>query len=434
MTERVLYFDCFSGIAGDMTLGALIDLGVDIDEMRAALETLPVTGWTLDASVGRCMGLRGIDVQIQVNGEVEGPAISGDGETIGPDHGHGHGGANHGDGDHDEGSHSHEAHRHYREIVEIIQGGSLPPAVVERALAAFEAIAAAEAQVHGVAVDEVHFHEVGAVDSIIDICGVAWGLHALGVDRVESAPLPMGRGFIRCAHGRIPLPAPATLEILRGLEIVDSGLERELVTPTGAAFIKAWGSRVGAMPNLKVDAVGWGLGDARFPDRPNMLRLVLGTQESGAQNCEVLETNIDDMSPELAGYLLERLFDAGALDAWFVPVQMKKNRPGVTVSVLVETGGRRAVEDVLLAESSAIGLRRYAVDRTVLERTQQWVDTPWGPVSLKVALREGHIMNVAPEYEACAEIARTTGVPLKVIYQHAIAAYYDEDEDGDGSI
>ncbi len=434
MSERVLYFDCFSGIAGDMTLGALIDLGLDVNELKSALESLPIDGWTLDASVGRQMGLRGVDVQIRVNGEVEGPAVPGDSDEVGPDHGHGHHGVIHEDEHHDPESHSHQGHRHYAEIAEIIRGGDLPAAVVDRALSAFEVIAKAEARVHGVSIEDVHFHEVGAVDSIIDICGVAWGLNALGVDRVESAPLPMGRGFIRCAHGRVPLPAPATLEILRDIEIVDSGLDRELVTPTGAAFIKAWGTRVGPMPNLKIESVGWGMGDARFPDRPNMLRLVMGVRASASPSCEVVETNVDDMSPEVAGYLLERLFDAGALDAWFVPVQMKKNRPGVTVSALVESNRRRTIEDVLLTESSAIGVRHYAVDRTTLEREQVWTETPWGPVPLKAASREGQIVNIAPEYEACAEIARATGVPLKTIFQYAIAGYYDLNEADDGPL
>ncbi len=433
MGTRVLYFDCFSGIAGDMTLGALIDLGVDVDALRAALETLPVEGWTLETSIARKSGLRGVDVQITIGGQVEGPAGLDEDGVVGPDHGHGHSEIDDHSGEHNPNDHTHDGHRHYRDIVEIIRGGNLSAPVVERALAAFEELARAEARVHGVTVDDVHFHEVGAVDSIIDICGVAWCLDALGVEVIESAPLPMGRGFMRCAHGRIPLPAPATLEITRGLKIVDSGLERELVTPTGAAFIKAWGSRVGPMPSMTVEGVGWGAGDAEFPDRPNMLRLVLGVREVVAPACEVIEANIDDMTAEIAGYLLECLFSAGALDAWFTPIQMKKNRPGMTVSVLSEVSVRQRIEDVLLTESSAIGVRRRPVERSTLEREVVSVDTPWGPVAVKVASHEGQIVNVAPEYEACAEVARTTGVPLKVVFQHAVAAYYD-DEEPDGSL
>ncbi len=398
---RLLYFDCFSGLAGDMALGALIDLGLDAESLRAALGTLPLPPWTLTVGEVRKMGLRGVDVKVRVRGEVEGPAHD--------DH-------------HDHDHRDHHAHG-YADVVRVLEGGALPATVVERARAAFDAIADAEARVHGCAREEVHFHEVAAVDSVVDIAGTAFGLWKLGVDAVESAPPPLGRGFVRCAHGRMPLPAPATLEILRGLPVAPCTLERELVTPTGAAFVKAWARRVGPFPEMVIEATGWGAGDSDFEDRPNLLRLVLGRTDPAEAACTQIETNLDDLNPELAGYLLERLFEAGALDAWFVPLHMKKSRPGILVGALADQGRRAAVEQVLFAESSAIGMRSFAVTRRKLGRRHAIVETPFGPVPVKVAEGVGAPPNVAPEYEACAALARAAGVPLKSIYQHAVAAW-----------
>jgi len=432
MSERILYFDCFSGLAGDMTLGAMVDLGLDVDALRTALASLPVEGWTLEAHPRMKMGIAGTHLHIEVGGETEGPAVTLE-ETGHGAHGHGHDDglehAHSGVG-HDPESHEHAHHRHYSDIVRIIEGGALPSPVVSRALAAFDAIADAEARVHGVPKESVHFHEVGAVDSIIDIVGVSWGLYQLGIDRIESAPPPMGRGFMRCAHGTMPLPAPATLEILKGLPIAPCTLERELVTPTGAAFLRAWADRIGGFPEMVVEGIGWGAGNADFPDRPNLLRLVLGRTDAARPDCYVVETNLDDLNPEWAGYVLEKLFEAGVLDAWFVPLQMKKNRPGIMVGALVDLAHREAVEGILLAESSAIGLRRYPVSRNVLPRRTEQVQTPFGSVAVKVAHRGGRVLNAAPEYEDCARVARSNGIPLKTVYQHAVAAYLATREDG----
>ena len=435
MTERILYFDCFSGIAGDMTLGALIDLGVDQDQLIAALKSLDLPDWSLSASVERRQGLRGINVEIWVGDQKEGPAgIINSGSDF-SDHGHGHDSAHHTESNgHNPGDHTHENHRHYRDIIDIIAKSGLPESVKQMAIAAFDVVAEAEADVHGVPVDDVHFHEVGAVDSIVDIVGVAWCLWSLKIDRIESAPLPLGRGFIKCAHGRIPLPAPATLLITKGLPVVDAGLDRELVTPTGAAFIKAWGTRVGPFPTMRVSKIGWGFGDAEFPDRPNALRLVLGDVEESTQSSVLLETNVDDMTPELLGHLMDELLNQGALDVWFTPIQMKKNRPGIKVSVLIETRHRGAIENTIFAQSSAIGLRYSSVDRRCLDREMETVETPWGDVQIKVAYREGVMCNVAPEFDDCRAIANASGIPIKVIYQHAITAFLNPDEDGDGSI
>ncbi len=395
---RLLYFDCFSGVAGDMTLGALIDLGVDAGELRAALQTLPVESpWTLEVGERHHHGIRGVDVHVLVNGKVEGPT-----------------------GDHD---HDHGPHYHYGDIVGAIEGGQLPAPVVARARAAFDALADAEATVHGTTREAVHFHEVGAVDGIIDIVGTAWGIWKLGVDTIRTAPPPISRGFVKCAHGRIPLPAPATLELLRGFPIQACEVQRELVTPTGAALLCAWADSAGAFPEMVVEGVGWGAGDLSLEDRPNLLRLVLGRTADAASEVEQIETNLDDLNPELAGHLLERLLEAGALDAWFAPIQMKKQRPGLLVGALAERGLVSAVCEVLLTESSAIGLRHFPVARQRLDRRVESVTTPWGDVPMKVAFRGDAVLNAAPEYEACAEVARRSSVPLKQVYQHAVAAW-----------
>jgi uncharacterized protein (TIGR00299 family) protein len=420
VSERILYFDCFSGLAGDMTLGGLIDLGVDPVGLEAALRTLDLGEWRLHVGASRKMGLRGVHVRVVIGGVVEEAAVPA------PEGGHAHGHDHDHDHDHDhvhDHDHGPHGHRSYREIVDLIAAGGLPGPVVERALAAFRVIGEAEARVHGVDLEQVHFHEVGAVDSIVDIVGAAWGIWQLGVDRIEAAPPPIGRGFIRVAHGRMPCPAPATLEILRGVAIAPAGLDRELVTPTGASFVRAWAARVGGYPAMTVEGVGFGAGNADFPDRPNLLRLVLGRTDAAEAECTVVEANVDDMTPEIAGYLLERLFEAGAKDAWFVPVHMKKNRPGIIVGALCDAGTRVAVEEILLAESSAIGLRRFPVTRLKLDRVFVEVQTPFGAVPVKVARRDGRTVNAAPEYEACARLARECGVPLKVVYQHAIAAW-----------
>lgn len=306
----------------------------------------------------------------------------------------------------------------------ILSGGDLPAPVVTRALQAFEIIAQAEAKVHGVPVEQVHFHEVAAADSVVDIAGVAYGLWALGIDRLISAPPPISRGFVKCAHGRMPLPAPATAEILRGLPIVPCPVQKELVTPTGAAFVKAWADAVGDFPEMVVDAVGYGAGDLDLPDRPNLLRAVLGHTPAGSdERCVVIESNLDDLNPEIAGWLIDRLIGAGALDAWAVPLHMKKGRPGLMVGALAAPGHAGVIEALLLAESSAIGLRRYPVGRHKAPRRSVTVQTPFGPVSVKLAERGGEVLNVAPEHADCARVAQAAGVPLQRVYQHAIAAF-----------
>ena len=400
--SRLLYFDCFSGIAGDMALGALIDLGLDVDRLTAALRTLTLSPWRLDVRRVTKSSLTGVKVDVWV-----GDVIA---DQQPPDHHH---------------SHEHGHGRHYSELRDMIAGSDLPPPVIARALSAFGALAEAEARVHGTTVEDVHFHEVGAVDSVVDLVGCAWGLWALGVDVVESAPLPISRGFVQTAHGRLPLPAPATAHLLEGLPIVPCPVPKELVTPTGAAMIKAWARRVGDIPAMTVSGVGWGAGTLDLPDRPNLLRLMIGETTDATEDCALITTNLDDMNPELAGHLLDALLTAGALDAWFTPIQMKKNRPGVMVGALAPLGIQAQVEGILLRESTAIGLRRQRVARTVLPRRIESVQTPFGPIDVKIAGSQSDpdAQNIAPEYESCRAAAAAAGVPLKRVYQHAIAGW-----------
>lgn len=464
-TRRVLYVDCFSGVAGDMMLGALLHLGVPLERVRAALETLPVSGWVLEARPGAVSGISGVDVQVTVGGVKErtphhhgeeggalpsgtarGPRDTswlvrgeghggglahdhghdhGHGRGHGHDHGHGHG---HGHGHDHEHDHSHahapsgESHhgRTVGEIRRILRAGDLEAPVLALALDAFGRLADAEGRIHGVAPDDVHFHEVGALDAIIDIVGTAAALHALGVDEVISAPPPLGRGFVECAHGRLPLPAPATVEILRGAPVRGDSLEAELVTPTGAALLRAMCDRFGEVPAMTVERVGYGLGDARWPDRPNLLRLVLGHRDDSPGGQEVVvEANIDDMSPELFGPLCEALLADGALDAWLCPIQMKKGRPGVLLSALAPPDARARIVARILRETTTLGVRSHAVERTKLARRSVVAETPWGPVRVKQGVEGDAVLNEAPELEDCLALARAHGVPLKTVMEAA---------------
>jgi uncharacterized protein (TIGR00299 family) protein len=401
-----LYLDCFAGIAGDMTLAALLDLGVPEEVVRAELEKLPIHGWKLERSRVQRGALVGEKIHVLV-------------EHAHDDHGH----HVHHDG---HAEHAH-AHRHYSEIRAMLCA-SLSGEVLARALAMFDRVARVEARLHGVPVEEVAFHEVGAIDSIVDIVGVAAALAWIRPSRVTCRRVPLGGGTVKTAHGNLPVPAPATLELLRHAE-VEAGGETELTTPTGAAVIAATATGFGAMPPLRVLAVGWGAGERQLADRPNLLRIVAGTpstaeaQESSAGEVVIVEANIDDMNPEWVEPLVESLFAAGALDVWLTPIVMKKGRPALTVSAMGEPAAKEAMARALLVESSTIGVRHRAASRTVLPRRIVEVDTPFGAVPVKLAELDGKVVNAAPEYEACRRLARERGVAVKEVYQAAIAAY-----------
>jgi len=378
---KILYFDCFAGIAGDMTVAALLELGLPLDTLRAGLAALPFSGYTLESAPVQRHGIAGTSFKVLLTG-------------------------------------ADQPHRHYSGIAAMIEAAPLNPRVKELSQRIFRRLAEAEAQVHGVALERVHFHEVGAVDSIADIVGVAIGLDYLGVDRVYSSGLPFGRGFVQTAHGRLPVPTPATALLMEGIPLSGDIGEGERVTPTGAAILAALAEGFGPPPPMLPQAIGYGAGEKDFPELPNLLRLVLGESPSagaGAQSQEVLviETQLDDMNPELFGFLMERLLGAGALDVTFSALQMKKNRPGTLVSVLAEPGDLDKLSGIILSESTAIGLRYHPTRRITLSRRIEERATSLGPVRVKL-LGNGR---VAPEFEECRRIALERGLPLFEVYR-----------------
>ncbi len=399
-----LYFDCSAGAAGDMILAALLDCGLSPALLEAKLRQLPLEGYQFQVGTARKHGLRALQVRV--------------------------------------GCFKEQPRRDLAAITELIQKANFSPFVQEKSLAVFQALGRAEARVHGLPLEEVHFHEVGAVDSLIDIVGSLLALELLGAETLLASPLPLGRGWQHTAHGPIPLPAPATLEIIREFNLPCYGLdlEGETVTPTGAALLAVNCTAFGPSPAMRVERIGYGAGQKDFP-HPNVLRVWQGTLlEEKPARCpgeeqeeayltaplEIIEANIDDLNPEIYGYLLERLFDGGALDVYFSPIQMKKNRPAVKVTILAEPLKSHALGQILLQETTTLGYRRQAAEKIMLRREERYVDTPWGKVKIKVAGSGPHFLNVAPEYADCLRIARETGLPLKKIYQYLGAYYQDQ--------
>lgn len=384
--RKVLYLEPVGGIAGDMFLAAGVDLGVSPDAIAEALSGLKVPGWKLAVSRAVRHAISGTHLDVVLDEREAHP------------------------------------HRAYADIHQLIEAApTLSPRAKERALAVFRAIGEAEAQVHGVSIDAIHFHEVGAVDSIVDICGAAVVLDLLGDPEVYAAPPPLGSGTIRVAHGNMPIPVPATLELLKDVPVRFEGVG-ELTTPTGAALLKVL-ARIGQPPpDFIVERIGYGVGTKDFKDRPNVLRASMGRASARAEGLWVLEANLDDSTPQLLGYLLEHVLVQGALDAWVVPATMKKARPGHLLGVLVEGGAKETVTDALLRESTTLGVRAYAVERTALERDWVEVETPWGRVRVKRGLRNGVVLNAHPEFEDCRKVAEAAGVPLKQVMAAALAA------------
>ena len=393
---KILYFDCPAGISGDMTLGALLDLGVDEATLRTELEKLGMVGeYVFSAGRAQKCGVTGTQVKVK----------------LAHDH--------HAINDHE---HEHEHHhRHLSDIVALIEGSGIKVSVKERAVAMFTELARAEGKVHGLPPEEVHFHEVGAVDSIVDIVGVCIAMDLMGADRVLFSPINTGSGQVRISHGLVPVPAPATAELLIGLQSYSNGTPSELTTPTGALIARVFGQGFGPLPQGTVRRVGYGLGFKDF-DFPNCVRAMLIEEGNAeAQQVFLLACNVDDMTGEAAGYALLKLLEAGALDAWFTPIYMKKNRPAYEISVLCAPEARQAVEKVLLAETTTLGIRVQQAGRTTLPRRIETVETPWGPIHVKVA--EGPAgVKLAPEYEDCREAAERAGLPFLTVYAKAQAA------------
>lgn len=387
---KAAHFDCFSGISGDMTLAALIDAGVDAEAIRAGVASLGLPIELEIEKVRKC-GLAATYVHVEAPEET--------------------------------------SHRFLPEIEEILGRGSLTPPQRALALRIFRRLAEAEATVHGVPVEQVHFHEVGALDSIADIAGAAIGFDLLGVEYVSSRSVPTGSGMVKCAHGLMPVPAPATAALLRGVPLAASPLKAELTTPTGAAILTTVVQEWVEAPALTVERIGHGAGRREFVEQPNVLRLFVGTlARPGGPAAErdrvwVLETNLDDVPAEVIGHCYDLLLQAGALDVFTTPIFMKKNRPGVLVSVLAREAALPALEEVLFRETTTFGIRRYPAERRMLQRRPCTVATPWGPVQGKLGWREGRPATFAPEYEDCARVARQHGVPLREVYVRAQLAY-----------
>jgi uncharacterized protein (TIGR00299 family) protein len=399
--SRIAYFDCASGASGDMLLGALVDLGLPLDSLRAELAKLPVRGYTLEAHRVHRSGLHATKVDVVVE----------EGEGGGPRGGH-------------EGHHRGHPHRGLRDILGLLEASALPPAVKERSAALFRRLADAEAAVHGASPDEVHFHEVGAVDSIVDIVGGVVGLAWLGAERFAASPLNVGTGTVTMSHGTFSVPPPATARLVQGAPIYGAG-PGELLTPTGALLVTSYATSYGPLPPLMLEATGHGAGSRDIPGHPNVLRVLVG-EESSTQDGErvlVLECEIDDMSPQLFPPLVDALLRAGAHDAYLTPVQMKKGRPGMLVTVVAPPERQGEVEERLFSETTTLGVRRSEWSRTVLERETVTVDTAYGPVAVKIGRRGERIYNVQPEFDDCQQRAAAVGAPVKEVWAAALAAW-----------
>ncbi|HEY3379767.1 MAG TPA: nickel pincer cofactor biosynthesis protein LarC [Armatimonadota bacterium] len=392
---RIAYFDCLSGISGNMILGALLACGLEQSVLEEELSRLPLHGWRLQAERVQRKGISAVFVAVD-------------------DGGHAH-------------QHSHHAHPHrgLTEICALIAASTLSDRVQAMATAIFTRLGEAEAAVHGTTPEQVHFHEVGAVDAIIDIVGSAIALERLGIDRVVASPLPLGSGWVTCAHGTFPVPAPATARLVQGVPIVETDIAAELVTPTGAAIITTLAERFGPLPTMTVQQVGYGAGSHDLP-RPNVLRVFLGEETVSSAPVAVvgLETNIDDVSGEILGYLMDALLAAGALDVFYTPIHMKKNRPGVLVRVLCAPQDEGACTDLLFRETTTLGVRRTTYTRTVLPRELRTVDTAFGAVRVKVSAWRGQT-RVEPEYEDCRRCAEAAQAPLLAVYQAARCAAHE---------
>ena len=385
---RTLYFDCFAGASGDMILGAMVAAGADSRLLEEQLALLGLHNYKIDFEIVDRSGISATHARVQV-------------------------------------PHEH-AHRHLADILKIIYDSKLTESVKTRAAKIFSRLADAEAKVHNMPVAKIHFHEVGALDAIIDVVGAAICFDLLGIDRFVSSPLHVGSGTVDMEHGRFPVPPPAVAELLKGTPVYSSDIKGELVTPTGAAIITTVCSDYGAIPNMKLDRVGYGAGTREYEKFPNALRVLVGEDHAQIEESEqlwMLETNIDDMSPQIFGHVMNRAFELGALDCYFTPIQMKKNRPGVLLSILCRPDDRESLTQMAFAESTTLGLRSYQVQRRALDREIVSVETEYGPIDFKIARLNGHAITGSPEYDQCRHAADNANVPLRVVENAARSAF-----------
>ena len=393
------YFDCFCGISGDMTLGALIDSGVPVQWLKDHLSRIPLTGFEIRVSPVSRHGIRAASVRVETT--------------------------------------DNQNSRNYTDIRSLIEGCPLPETVKSTSLNIFNRLAQVEARIHNCPLDQVHFHEIGGIDAIIDIVGTALGLDYLGIKKIIASPIPLGKGFTTCSHGKLPVPVPATMALLTGVPVRGSDIPHELVTPTGAAIITSLTQRYEPMPEMVIAKIGYGAGQRDIKDRPNLLRLILATDSeisadigSGLQEDQVsiVETCIDDMNPELFGHLMDRLFADGALDVYWIPVHMKKNRPGTMLQAICKEDAKSVIISRILSETTTLGVRHYSAHRKLLWREQLEIKTRFGTIPVKrVKDPVGNIRNV-PEYEICRKIALKKNIPLRLVYDTIVREAGNEND------
>lgn len=377
---KTVYFDCFAGVSGDMMLGALVDAGVSLSDLQAELGKLGVEGFSLSSRTSVKNGITGTKIDVVTEEQ--------------------------------------SAHRHLRHIAEIINQSELSDTIKSRSLAVFTTLAEAEAKIHNTTPEKIHFHEVGALDAIVDVVGSVIGLELLGAERIVSSPIHLGSGFVECQHGTIPIPAPATLEILRGFPVYSTGIEKEITTPTGAALLTTLASEFGSIPPMTVDKVGYGAG---FHDLqiPNLLRLIVGSTTADSfesDEVELIEANIDDMNPEHYDYVLEKLMAQGALDATLTPMLMKKNRPAICLSVMTGLADTQKMLAIIFRETTTLGVRVGRLQRRKLPRESRTIQTKYGNVRVKISWLDERVRDIAPEYDDCKKLAAKHDLPLKQIY------------------
>lgn len=384
---KILCYDCFSGISGDMNLGAMIDLGIDKTYLVNELNKLNLEGWELIVEKDQRHGIRGTKVTVKQT------------------------------------RHEHK-HRHLSDIEKIINDSELDEKTKVLSMKIFMKVATAEAVVHGISVENVHFHEVGAVDSIIDIVGAAICYNSLEVDAVQVAPVELGSGFVKCDHGKLPVPAPATAEIIKGIPVTKGGVDFEATTPTGAAILSALGTHFDSNMPIRIEKTAYGVGQKDHPDVPNLLRIFLGetSKDSGGHDALLVECNIDDMNPEFFEYISERLFKAGASDVFFSNIIMKKGRPGILLKVICETEAKEAVKQIIFTESTSLGVRTFLFRKDTLSRSFETISTIYGDITIKHSFYKGEEVSYKPEYEDCKRIAAERNIPVKVVYANIVSA------------
>lgn len=381
---KIAYIDCFSGISGDMFVGSLLDAGLPFEKLETILSGLKISGYKISAKKEGRNNIFGTRFLVSLQEEDQ-------------------------------------KVRHLDDIKEILKDSDLPLPVIEGSIQVFEKLAIIEGEIHHISPNEVHFHEVGALDSIVDIVATVAGINLLGIEKLFASRIPVGTGMIASAHGKIPVPSPATIALLRGIPIYDSGQDVEMVTPTGAILITSLCSSFGPMPQMIVDSIGYGVGSRTLVDRPNLLRILIGSDidKERSETVVVLESNLDDMNPELLGYLMDSLFDAGAKDVSFSPIQMKKNRPGTQLQVIGQPEDRERLTAIIFRESTTLGIRYSFSQRAVLKREGLVVDSPWGKMSLKKVINQDGRTVLMPEYEECRRIAQENNLALRDVYAWA---------------